>query len=179
MIQRCILLFALILFCYHTTYGQSSRDTVDQAVINKNTIHATVGFAWLMGAYSVNYERMLVGFENRTLKGLWTKVSYGGWGVWSTGGPYQSVTLGILTGAKNSHFELNLGGARMVNNSGYEHDQGINSHLSEPQPSKSDYIHFNLVGTVGYRYQKPGGNFLFRCGIGYPETIFVGLDTAF
>lgn len=177
--KRCFFFLAIVFFCYYTSYGQNSNDAIDHAGVNKNAIQATVGFVGLMGAYNVNYERMLVGFEKGTLIGLWSKVGYGGWGVWSTGGPYQSATLGVLTGAKNNHFELHVGGARMFNTRSYEHDQHISSHLSEPQPLKSDYVDVRLVGTAGYRYQKPNGNFLFRCGIGYPETVFVGLGVAF
>lgn len=105
--KRCFLFFALIIFCYYTSYGQDRNETIDHTEINKNSIQATVGFSWLMGAYNVNYERMIIGFEKGTLIGLWSKIGFGGWGVWSTGGPYQSVTLGILSGAEKSHFELN------------------------------------------------------------------------
>jgi hypothetical protein len=179
MIKRCFLCFFLTILCYYTSYGQDINETIDHPEVNKNAIQATVGFAWLMGAYNVNYERMIISFEKGTLVGLWSKIGFGGWGVWSTGGPYQSVTLGILTGAEKNHFELNVGGARMYNRSGYKHDQDINNYLSEPQPQKSDYVNIKLVGTAGYRYQKPNGNFLFRCGIGYPETSYVGFGVAF
>lgn len=177
--KRCFLCLAVLFSCHYTSYGQHSNDTSDYRGVNKNSIQATVGFAGLMGAYNVNYERKLVGFEKGTLIGLWSKIGFGGWAVWSSGGSYQSATLGILTGAKNNHFELNVGGARMFNNRSYEEAQDISAHFSEPQPLKSDYVHVRLVGTAGYRYQKPDGNFLFRCGIGYPETAFVGLGVAF
>ncbi|MDO6391643.1 hypothetical protein Q4E40_16025 [Pontibacter sp. BT731] len=177
--KRCVFFLAIVFSCYHTSYGQNSINTIDQARVNKNAIQVTGGFAGLMGAYNMNYERKLVGFEKGTLMGLWSKVGFGGWGVWSTGGPYQSATLGILTGAKKHHFELTVGGARMFDKISYEHAQHISAHFSEPQPLKSDYVDVRGVGTAGYRYQKPDGNFLFRCGIGYPETVFVGLGIAF
>lgn len=178
--QWRFLFLTIVLACCHTAYGQSSHDTVDEpAEIKKNSIHAIVGFAGVAGSCSINYERMLVAFEKGTLVGLWSKVGVGVAGVWSSGGPYQSVTLGVLTGAKNNHFELNIGGARMVNNIGYEDAQRMSAYFAEPPPSKSDFVDFKVAGTVGYRYQKPQGKLLFRCGIGFPETIFVGLGVAF
>jgi len=177
--QRFFLLFFIVFFSYKTTYGQNLSDTINLEKPNRNLIHATIGIAGLAGTYHVNYERMLIGFEKGTLAGLWSKVGVGGWGVWSAGGPYQSISVGILTGPHRNHFELNAGVARMFNRIGFEREQSLSTQLSEPQPFKSGYVNVSLVGTAGYRYQKPDGSFMFRSGLGYPEIIYVGFGVAF
>lgn len=35
------------------------------------------------------------------------------------------------------------------------------------------------VVNIGYRYQKPGKNFLFRTGIGFPQIVYAGLGVSF
>jgi hypothetical protein len=179
MSKKIILLYLLVLSCCSLSYGQERGDSLQQVGFRKNSVHATAGFAGLMGAYNVTYERMILESKGDGFQGLWVKVGTGGWGVWSSGGPYQSLMLGILTGARSSHFELNFGIVRMVNKSTYERDKYTSDFYSEPAPSKSSYTHIRPAGSVGYRYQKPGGRFLFRTGIGYPETLYLGLGTAF
>lgn len=76
----------------------------------------------------------------------------GTWGVWSSGGPYQSLAVGLLTGDNSGHFELNIGGARMFDTSAYKHEQSMSNYFSEPQPLKSEYVNPSIVGAMGYRY---------------------------
>lgn len=171
-------LVAVFLLCYHT-YGQEQTTTEGTKSYKKNAILATVGTVGLMGAYSLSYERMLLASKEGSIQGLWAKVGAGGWAVWSSGGPYQSLMLGTMTGKKNSHFELNFGLARMVDKSAYDRAKHISDHLAEPQPSKSDYINMRAAGSAGYRFQKPTSRFLFRTGVGYPETLYLGIGAAF
>ena len=174
-----IQLLLFIAFTIYPCYGQNSGDN-PQEVINKNALQVSAGFSGFRGAYHVGYERLIIAFEENSLIGLWAKGGLGGWGViYSVGGPYQHLSLGILTGKKNGHFELNFGGARMYNKTGLEHDTTIGDYLLEPKPKKDDYVQLSPIGAIGYRYQKPSGNFLFRCGIGYPEAIYIGFGVGF
>lgn len=162
-----------------SAYAQESASVATGRALKKNVIHATAGTAGLMGAYNLNYERMLAGGKEGNLKGLWAKAGVGGWGIWSSGGPYQSLMLGALTGQKSSHFEINFGLARMVDQSAYDHAKHMSIYLSEPLPPKSNFINIRAVGSAGYRLQKPGGRFLLRTGIGYPEAVYLGIGAAF
>jgi hypothetical protein len=178
MLEKILLIF-LIAFIIYPSYGQS-RDENHQGGVKKNALQVSAGFSGFRGGYNVTYERLIVSFEKNSLMGLWAKGGFGGWGViYSTGGPYQHLSLGILTGKNKGHFELNFGGARMYNKTGLEHETALRDHHSEPKPTKDDYVDFSPIGAMGYRYQKPSGNFLFRCGVGYPESIYIGFGLGF
>jgi hypothetical protein len=84
--KKFTLLCLLMISCYSLSYGQERGDTLQQAGFKKNSVHVTVGFAGLMGAYNVTYERMILETKQGTFQGLWAKVGAGGWGVWSSGG---------------------------------------------------------------------------------------------
>lgn len=156
-------------------FGQNDQNSES---IYRNAVHATVGHAGFMGALSLNYERKILDFREKNLKGLWAKVGFGKSGEWSIGGPYQFITLGLLTGKNKGHFEINFGGTRMVRNYGYEHGQYMNPFF-QPSPTPSDRVDIGFVGSLGYRYQKPNRRFLLRYGIGYPESVYVSVGTAF
>ncbi|MBX0333092.1 hypothetical protein K3G39_07570 [Pontibacter sp. HSC-14F20] len=173
-----LILVAAFLLCSHT-YAQEMAPAEGNQGYRKNAILATAGTVGLMGAYSLSYERMLLASKEGSMQGLWAKVSVGGWGVWSSGGPYQSVMLGTMTGRKNNHLELNFGLARTVDNSAYDHVKKLSEHFSEPQPLKSDYINLRPAGSIGYRYQKPASRLFFRAGAGYPEILYLGIGAAF
>ena len=166
-----ILFIFFIVFSIYPCYGQNSVEN-HQEVIYRNALQVSAGFSGFRGAYHVTYERRIISFEKNSLIGLWAKGGFGGWGViYSTGGPYQHLSLGILTGKNKGHFELNLGGARMYNKTGLEHYTAIRDHQLE--------LDFSPIGAIGYRYQKPSGNFLFRCGVGYPESVYIGFGVGF
>jgi hypothetical protein len=46
------------------------------------------------------------------------------------------------------------------------------------QRQRSNKVDFNMVGSLGYRYQKPTGNFVFRSGVGYPNPFILDLEWA-
>lgn len=48
-----------------------------------------------------------------------------------------------------------------------------------PKPPRSEYQQILPAITIGYRYQKSTGGFLFRTGIGFPEIIYIGLGSSF
>lgn len=170
---------AAVLLLYSQAYAQEQEPAESHPGFKKNVVFATVGTVGLMGAYSLSYERMLLANKESSFAGLWARAATGAWAVWSSGGPYQSLMLGTMTGQKNSHFELNFGLARMVDSRAYDHAKNISDYLSEPQPSKSDYVNMRVAGSAGYRFQKPTSRFLFRAGAGYPETLYLGIGAAF
>ena len=176
--QKPLVLLALLVVFSLSAYGQLEQTNQDK--VPKNVVQLSAGFGGVIGAYNANYERQLVQFEGNSLIGLWGKVGLGAYGIlFGPSGPYQHLSLGLLTGKKLSHFELSFGGARMFDKNGFEHNQDISDFHKEPAPEKSSYVSLSPVGSIGYRYQNPTGNIIFRTGLGYPEAVFIGLGAAF
>ncbi|MGB3779358.1 MAG: hypothetical protein WA960_13445 [Tunicatimonas sp.] len=174
--QKSVILLVAIIILSHAVYGQSEQVSPER--IHKNVVQASAGSMVVVGAYGINYERLLVQFEDNSLIGLWGKAGIGGWAEYgNNGGDYQQLTAGLLIGKSRGHLELNLGGARMYNQQGFENYWMIND--PQAKPVKSDYVRLSPVGSLGYRFQKREGGFLFRTGLGYPEGIFVGLGASF
>ena len=73
---------------------------------------------------------------------------------WGDSGPFYMARYGILIGNKKPHLEVKAGAAIVYN---------------ELHPSFS----------IGYRSQKPQSNFIFRTGVGWPETLYVGWGVSF
>ena len=174
--QKSAIFLVIITIFSHTIYGQSEQDSLER--VRKNAVQASAGFGRVIAAYSVNYERLIVQFEDNSLIGLWGKAGVGGWAEYgNNGGDYQQLTVGLLTGKSSGHLELNFGGARMYNQQGFENYWMIND--PQAKPVKSNYVRWNPVGSLGYRFQKPDGGILFRTGLGYPEGVFIGLGASF
>lgn len=159
----------------YTCLGQGTDSGASQQGVKKNTIHAGVGSVGLIAGYNVNYERLIVPIK---MGQLWARATAGGWAIWTSSGPYQATSLVLLTGLRSNHFELHAGMSRMLDRQSYEDAQDMSRHFSEPLPSKSSYTYFRAVGGIGYRYQKPSGRFIFRTGVAYPETVYLGLGVA-
>lgn len=105
--------------------------------------------------YSVNYERALsekllgrVGFSFYTIEGE----ALAGREQFEGNGTTIPIMINYLSGSGNGHLEL--GG-------------GIAVYSTDVDNPSSDFLDFNgstllFTGTVGYRYQQPGGGFLFK-----------------
>ncbi len=122
---------------------------------------------------------MLVDNKCLFFKTIWLRANYGGWGVWSSGGPYQSVLLNLMTGQHKGHLEVNAGVARMSDKYSYDDAIANSQFFQEPLPTSSDFVDFVLAGSLGYRFQAPKGFFVFRAGIGYPDFIYLSFGVAF
>ena len=175
--QKSLILLIPIALSGFFAYGQSEQTSLKR--IRKNAVQVSAGFGGVIAAYSANYERLLIQFDDNSLVGLWGKAGLGGYGIlFGPDGPYQHVSLGLLTGKSKGHFELNLGGARMFDKGGFEFSKEMSDFHTEPAPEKKSYVSLSPVGSIGYRYQNPNSNFVFRTGLGYPEGAFIGLGVA-
>ncbi len=160
-------------------YAQEQQPANKQPGFKKNSIQATAGAVGLIAGYSLSYERWLLTSKQSALVGLWTKIGAGGWVSWTSGGPHQSLMLGTMTGKRNSHLELNMGLARMFDRNSYNAAKDVSDYYADPPPAKSNYVAIRAAGSLGYRYQKPTGRFIFRVGGGFPETLYLGIGGAF
>lgn len=79
-------------------------------------------------------------------------------------------TIGFFTGKNKHHFELDAGVSLWFDGGGgCPTCPGIYKRLELILPS----IH------LGYRYQKPSNQFIFRVGAGFPEIILLGVGRNF
>lgn len=54
-----------------------------------------------------------------------------------------------------------------------------NTLYSEPKPSKHDYLDYRIATSIGYLYKKTQGNFIFRVGLAWPESMYLGFGYGF
>lgn len=171
-------LFILILMAACHLGLAQQQDTIQPLRVRKNVIQGSVGFIIFSAGAQLNYERQLIQFKDNSLSGLWANAGIGYWGVMANfGGPFQHLSMGLMSGHENNHFEFTFGISRLYDKAGVNYDR-----ISGKQPvptTKADDVVYWPLGSLGYRYQKPGGGFVFRCGIAYPPLPYIGIGAAF
>ncbi|MFK7934681.1 MAG: hypothetical protein AB8G22_14310, partial [Saprospiraceae bacterium] len=156
------------------SYSQDSSNDNLPPQLKPNVVYGTLGLA----AKNGNYERMIGAAKGEQLfTSYWAKVGYGTW-VEPFGGEGRNFLFALtaLTGARKGHLELSFGLTSLFDKLGY--DIGVRNFMSqnpraELQIFKSDYRSVKPAGALGFRFQKPAGDFLFRAGVGFPEYIYV------
>lgn len=148
--------FLTCVICIIAISTFSQKETEEDVGFNKNAIYANVGSGLLYFTATGYYERMLT--QNSKISSF-VKVGAGGYALWGVGGQFILAQYGILTGAKTHHLELGVGPSYF-----------INGDMQGALP---------FSGTIGWRIQKPGGNFIFRMGASWPEAVYVGLGFSF
>jgi hypothetical protein len=126
-----------------------------------NAIYGSVGT--LITYYNnanIYYERMFQRNSHESRIATFVKAGYGGWSSPMGGnGSYFLGQYGILTGVKKHHFEVSAGLTKFFGD--------------------SEKIETLLSGSIGYRTQKPEGNFIFRTGLSWPEALYLGFGISF
>jgi hypothetical protein len=187
----------------HTYIGKDAIVSVEMGVINKrqadfkpgssilkpyspeaytgkrNNIYGTAGFLglWIVG--EINYERLIMGHPEKFFNSLWFRVSGGGFAGWEISGPLGVTGVTLLTGKRNSHLEVNLGIAALFDKVGFDIEERDAQGGYGSDPSRIDYLDISPAGGVAYRYQKPGGTFIFRVGFSFPETACLSFGLQF
>jgi hypothetical protein len=123
----------------------------------KNVVYVTVGYLVMYGAVNGSYERLILERQDRFIQSLWIRVGAGKYAMYGDEAANYVVTLTALTGKRDEHLEFGLG-ATYISKGRFEYVPAF---------------------TLGYRYQKPLGHFVFRTGIGYPEFIYLSLGLCF
>jgi hypothetical protein len=157
----CFILFVQIGFSQENPPGNKPIG------LKKNVIYATLGvdYGEFYGTLLGNYERMIVEFPKTFVQSMWVRVGAGPWVWWDANGMNYVSTISLITGRRNAHFETGLGVVFTYH-----------SNEDEFHPLVKDRI---IAGNFGFRYQKPGGQFVFRTGIGWPEFLYVSLGVCF
>ncbi len=184
MLKRILLIALLSFFGYLASYAQETESSATPEGLNKNVIHASVGFIPIpipiWGAYGFSYERMLFDIRKGGINSIWARASLGEWGDPGGGGPFQLAGVTMLTGTGKGHFEVNISAVRIYDQHRYKDDKtGLYGYGPDYNAVKSDYVDFFPAGSLGYRFQKPDEHFVFRYGAGYPDGLYISLGAAF
>ena len=150
--MKKLLLVLSILTIGFSTNAQSS----EKNILSKNSIYFDTGLIPGIHAF-VNYERSIYQGERVSWFG---RAGFGIGGMLLSEGGFGGLgAVTMLTGKKNSHFELNAG------------------IFSGKDIDDSNSFAFPLLD-VGYRYQKPNGGFIFKAKLGI-LGVGIGLGYAF
>lgn len=166
--MRVLFLFILL---SNFTFAQSDESVV-QGTLQKNCFSLNIGTALLANGGGVKYERLiprkkmyytLSAGANLFRFDFLTKENH----------TVLFISNGLITGLdKRNHFEASIGlGWHYVNR-----EASSGTYFSN---SAYQYSQFIPVANIGYRFQAPNKDFVFRTGVGFPELIYVGLGVAF
>ena len=136
-------------------------DTTFYKLKNNSIYGSAIPVPLLFLSLNVTYERILLQRNKRYFRSLGVRATGGVWAGWESAGPYGMISASGLWGPQNSHFEACLGVADIKN---------------------TYYANQNYISptfALGYRYQEPEENFVFRIGSGFPELFYVSLGVAF
>ena len=176
-----ISIVSLILFL-HLCNNSFGQDEVADKYYNKNTIFVTVGSFGIKGGLNLNYERHILKTNTFILSSLWLRAGGGYWYDWVDNGPQYFISAIGLMGLKNSHLEYGIGITSLYDQVGYEiglknYNGGYGNGV---EPTKRGYTDIICIYNIGYRYQKPLGNFVFRAGlVSAPAAIYLSLGWVF
>jgi hypothetical protein len=160
MILKTIFILCFIFSVSHG-FSQKYKSVNNTTLLNKNVIYGTVGveFGKFYGTLSANYERLLFHLPNTFIHSMWLRVGAGPYAQWTAKGVNYVSTLTAVIGRTSNHLEIGSGILLTYN---------INEKRFHPLVHNS-----HLAGNLGYRFQKPGGNYIFRAGIGWPEFTYL------
>ncbi len=156
-------IIVLLLLSWNNTYCQ--QDTAPNKDLN--AFYISAGTAVLWHGASATYERTLK--DNMFNKNIssFAKLGVGYYLMWDWspeyGGPWTFSHYGWLVGKDNHHFEISAGLAYAFSGD-LKYTGGIGL-----LPS----------GTIGYRYKKPQGKFIFRANASFPEGLNLGAGFTF
>ena len=123
------------------------------AIYGSTGVFPIYGIALLNAEFALSTERP--GFFSST----WFRVAWGKWLSWGDEGNNFTLGASMLSGKRKNHLEAGIGGTLYTE---FNSDQKLLPALN-----------------IGYRFQKPMGGFVFRTGMGIPESIYFGLGYSF
>lgn len=148
----------ILLLISNTIAAQNAKSDLKESKMFNNAIYGSVGIGGLYFTATAYYERMFQRNVQKSKIATFVKLGYGGAAYWGGESPYVLGQFGILTGVRKHHMEVSAG------------------LVHSPDDS---YVSSPLSGSIGYRFQKPDGHFIFRTGVGWPEALYVGLGVSF
>ena len=159
-----IFISLLLIFAFP---GFSQKQNPGTEGLMKNSVYGTGG-VWpeeMYGNVTINYERMLFEFPASFFQAINVRSGAGPWVAWLAEGINCFSVISLVTGRRGSHFETGMGVVFTYWTESKDWDPIVND------------SHF--AGNLGYRFQKPGGSFVFRTGLGWPEGFYLSLGFCF
>jgi hypothetical protein len=150
-----------------TCLSQKASIPANSPEIKKNAVSVTAGFGPQEFYFSLlgNYERMIYQLPKSFVHSFWIRVGAGPWAGWGPTGVNYVSTLSALMGRGGAHLEFGSG--------------VLFTYWSDTNEFKPIVNDRHIAGFLGFRYQKPGGSFVFRTGVGWPEGIYLSLGYCF
>ncbi len=181
MYKRNTVAISLMLVVMLTANAQdtSNESEASNTEFSKNVLHGSISPFIIINSINVNYDRLLATNNNGFFKayygtaraGLFTFLNFapGGDSV------YFPLSLGVtgLSGSKKDHFELSLGLSYFIDKSEAGEDDPI---IDEDFDDDDSFFIPNIA--IGYRKQISKGG-VFRAGLGWPESLYVGWGYSF
>lgn len=173
-----ILIIIISLFCIHPhTHAQEVNDA---STPSENALYGSVGYGLLYATLNINYERYLATSGRNDNLNFYARGAIGVWALWADSGPSYLLGLNSIWSRYNNHLEAMVGAVAMFDRSGYR--IGVsNAKYASPgytEPTRLGYTLFTPAAGVGYRFQRPGGSFIFRTGVGWPEALYLSVGFA-
>ena len=160
--KKIFITTALIIVFNSLVQAQAERKDSLKADLNKNSLNLSLGpggIIILLVPAHVSYERLFQGKVFGSRNSTIVDFGVGGASHWEGVSPFIISRFGILTGSGRRHFEAKVGACFFF--------AGDMQNMLLPS------------GSIGYRKQKPGGHFIFRTGIGFPDALYVSLGFSF
>lgn len=155
----------VVIFCLQNSFSQYDASTAQSFKYAKNTLDVVYGTFGFTGALTTSYQRFLL--KQPKVINLFLRLGFGkqfGFDVEENEDrEVYLLNVGLATGRRKHHFECGLG--------------IVNDFVKNER-----YTNFlEVSGFVGYRIQsfRSKSPFVFRAGIGYPETLYMGFGLSF
>jgi len=161
-----LLLIITILGSSINSFAQEEK--LQEVELKKNAIYGSVGFMLMHVTGTVYYERIK---KLDSSFSTFANVGIGRFANWNGDGGYSTFKVGLLSGLKKHHLELGVG-------AGFNWPKfGSGEEIFELP--FTNITKFGLAANIGYRFQKPQENFMFRIGASFPETLYIGFGVPF
>lgn len=173
-VKLSLLLIIINVLLLSPLHGQEDSTAINKTGQKKNVIHGTVGFYGLGGTFNGNYERMVGENKEKFFTSYWLGAGFGWAALWEDTYRFLIIDFTALTGNGNNHMEFSISFATFKDMWSYEHREDAASHLSG-----NYWRTYAPAGSIGYRFQKSEGVFIFRTGIGFPDGLYVSAGFRF
>lgn len=177
-IRTLLIIILLVLNCRFEQV--SAQDSLK--IQPKNVFYINAGSFGLWFTASANIERQLFSTDKKFYINYYLRAAGGVFETWGIEGPYGSLSLQAIYGAKNSHLELGIGLGAMYDKANYKISVSNANYPysgSSPEPTKYSFVDVVPALLIGYRYQRPQGGFVFRTGVGFPDGVYLSVGLAF
>jgi hypothetical protein len=149
--------YIIILFVLLVTTANSQQKETDKAQINsplklrKNGAYVNLSYAATLGQAGLTYERQIAELRNSY---VYARAGFGFGYNWSDTYSSYRMDFAYILFKKKSHLEFNIGVNYVADC--YEHGTYFCIDAGDIFP----------ILNIAYRYQKPGGRFIFRVAVG-------------